>query len=113
MPARLVIIGSGETSPTMVKLHRELLAGAPGVTAMLDTPFGFQVNADDLTDKIRGYFRESVGRDIDVARWRRRDESATIRERALATLNRADWVFAGPGSPSYALRQWQNTPAAA
>ncbi len=110
MPARLVIIGSGETSPTMVKLHRELLAGAPGVAAMLDTPFGFQVNADDLTDKIRGYFSESVGRDIDVARWRRRDEPATVRERALATMNRADWVFAGPGSPSYALRQWIDTP---
>lgn len=113
MPARLVIIGSGETSPTMVKLHRELLAAAPGVAAMLDTPFGFQVNADDLTDKIRGYFSESVGRDIDVARWRRRDEPATIRERALATMNRADWLFAGPGSPSYALRQWIDTPVPA
>ncbi len=110
MPARLVIIGSGETSPTMVKLHRELLASAPGVAAMLDTPFGFQVNADDLTDKIRGYFSESVGRDIDVARWRRRDEPATTRERALATMNRAEWLFAGPGSPSYALRQWIDTP---
>lgn len=110
MPARLVIIGSGETSPTMVKVHRELLASAgDGPAAMLDTPFGFQANADDLTDKIREYFRDSVGADIAVASWRRRDEAPTTRERALALLGRASWAFAGPGSPSYALRQWADT----
>ena len=111
MPARLVIIGSGETSPTMVKVHRELLATAGGGnSAMLDTPFGFQANADDLTDKIGEYFRDSVGVDIAVASWRRRDEPVASRERALALLGRASWAFAGPGSPSYALRQWAETP---
>jgi len=111
MSSRLVIIGSGETSPTMVKVHRDLLASTPdGPSIMLDTPFGFQVNADDLTDKIRGYFRESVGRDLEPARWRRRDEPATERERTLSLINRSTFAFAGPGSPSYALRQWQDTP---
>ncbi|MBM3686005.1 MAG: hypothetical protein FJW85_03265 [Actinobacteria bacterium] len=111
MPARLVIIGSGETSPTMVKVHRELLATAGGGSAaMLDTPFGFQANADDLTDKIGEYFRDSVGVDIAVATWRRRDEPVAVLERTLALLGRASWVFAGPGSPSYALRQWADTP---
>ncbi len=111
MPARLVIIGSGETSPTMVKVHRELVATAgDGPRAMLDTPFGFQANADDLTDKIGEYFRDSVGVDISVASWRRRDEPAAARARALALLGRASWAFAGPGSPSYALRQWAETP---
>jgi cyanophycinase-like exopeptidase len=110
VPARLVIIGSGETSPTMVKLHREVLAAAgPGPAAMLDTPFGFQANADDLTDKIREYFHDSVGRSLDVATWRRRDESAVVRERSLELLGRSSWAFAGPGSPSYALRQWIDT----
>ena len=94
----------------MVKLHREVLAAAPaGPAVMLDTPFGFQVNADDLTDKIREYFRDSVGRDLDVARWRRSDDAVTDRERALALVGRASWAFAGPGSPSYALRQWAGT----
>ena len=111
MPSRLVIIGSGETSPTMVKVHRDLLATAgDGAAAMLDTPFGFQANADDLTDKISEYFQDSVGVGISVASWRRRDEPAAARERALALLGRASWAFAGPGSPSYALRQWAETP---
>ena len=111
MPPRLVIIGSGETSPTMVKVHRELIAGVPGgELTMLDTPFGFQANADDLTDKISEYFRDSVGSDLGVASWRRRDEPAAVRERALARVGRSSWAFAGPGSPSYALRQWIDTP---
>lgn len=111
MPARLVIIGSGETSPTMVKMHRELLANTiEGPAAMLDTPFGFQANADDLTDKIAEYFRDSVGTAPEIASWRHRDDPATARERTLALLGRASWAFAGPGSPSYALRQWSDTP---
>ena len=74
MPARLVIIGSGETTPTMVKVHRELIATAgEGPRAMLDTPFGFQANADDLTEKIGEYFHDSVGVDVSVASWRRRE----------------------------------------
>jgi cyanophycinase-like exopeptidase len=98
----------------MVKVHRDLIAGAPpGDLTMLDTPFGFQANADDLTDKIGDYFRDSVGADVDVASWRRRDEPTTARERALARIGRSSWAFAGPGSPSYALRQWAETPVPA
>ena len=111
MSGRLVIIGSGETAPTMVKVHRAVIGSSgPGTAAMLDTPFGFQVNADDLTDKILEYFRDSVGSSLDVVRWRSREEAVTERERALALLSRASWAFAGPGSPTYALRQWEGTP---
>jgi cyanophycinase-like exopeptidase len=109
--SRIVIMGSGETAPTMVKLHRTLLAEAgAGPQAMLDTPFGFQANADDLTEKILEYFSESVGTRLEVARWRVRDEPVAVRERSLALLQRASYAFAGPGSPSYALRQWEGTP---
>jgi cyanophycinase-like exopeptidase len=108
---RIVIVGSGETAPTMVKVHRGLIEQAgPGAGAMLDTPFGFQANADDLTEKVLEYFSDSVGTRLEVARWRRRDEPVAERERSLALLQRSSFVFAGPGSPTYALRQWQDTP---
>jgi cyanophycinase-like exopeptidase len=108
---RIVIVGSGETAPTMVKVHHALIeqAGA-GASAMLDTPFGFQANADDLTEKVLEYFADSVGIRLEVARWRRRDDPVADRERSLALLQRSSFVFAGPGSPTYALRQWQETP---
>lgn len=110
MSGRIVIMGSGETAPTMVKVHRALIEHAgPGARAMLDTPFGFQANADDLTDKVREYFADSVGSPLEVARWRRRDEPVATRERSLALLQRSSFVFAGPGSPTYALGQWQDT----
>jgi cyanophycinase-like exopeptidase len=108
---RIVIMGSGETAPTMVKVHRGLIEQAgPGSRSMLDTPFGFQANADDLTEKVQEYFAESVGTRLEVARWRRRDDPVADRERALALLQRSSFVFAGPGSPTYALGQWQATP---
>ena len=48
-------MGSGETSPTMVTPHQKILASLGKLNQLkltiLDTPFGFQENADDLTEK--------------------------------------------------------------
>ena len=110
----LALMGSGETAPTMVRVHRRVLAGAgEGSAVLLDTPFGFQANADDLVDKTLAYFAESVGCQVQVASWRRADAPTVQRERALELLHGASWAFAGPGSPSYALRQWTGTPVPA
>ena len=107
----LVLMGSGETAPTMMPVHRRVLAAAgDGPAVMLDTTFGFQTNADELVDKTRTYFHDSVGRDVSVASWRRADAPTIEKERALAAISSAVWVFAGPGSPSYAVRQWAGTP---
>lgn len=107
----LVVMGSGETAPAMVKTHRDVLSrSGSGPAAMLDTPFGFQMNADELVARTRTYFAESVGTPVEVARWRRGDEPVVEREQALSLLAQARWVFAGPGSPTYALRQWHGTP---
>jgi cyanophycinase-like exopeptidase len=107
----LVIMGSGETAPTMVKPHREIFTGvdAERPAVMLDTPYGFQENADDISGRAVGYFDQSVGRKIEVVGWRTPPEPGLPRERALATLRDAGWLFAGPGSPTYALRQWVGT----
>jgi len=107
----LVLMGSGETSPTMVKTHRDLLArvgAAPAV--LLDTPFGFQANAPDLTARAQAYFADSVGRPLELATFRRTDEIGSVGyEATLSLLRSAGYVFAGPGSPTYALRQWQES----
>jgi cyanophycinase-like exopeptidase len=105
---RIVLMGSGETAPAMVKTHRRVLEGSGhGAAVMLDTPYGFQVNADDLTSRTVKYFADSVGRDVQPARWRSRSESG--HEQALAKVSQASWLFAGPGSPTYALEQWRDT----
>jgi len=112
VPRILAIMGSGETSPTMIKTHRRLLAEADAVgpAVLLDTPVGFQENASDISARAVEYFRDGVGHAISVARWRSTDDDGVTYEEMLSALRAAGYVFAGPGSPSYALRQWASTP---
>ena len=108
-PRILTIMGSGETAPTMMKHHRELIARFPGTpkAVVLDTPYGFQENAAELASKAVEYFRKSVGHPIEIAGLTRLHGQDTLTvEQGLARVRQADYVFAGPGSPTYALRQW-------
>ena len=112
-PRILAIMGSGETAPTMTKVHRSLFAmmGEAVPAVFLDTPFGFQANADELTERTVAYFRESVDRPLAVASFRRASAADALAvERLRLQLREARLVFAGPGSPSYALRQWAGSP---
>ncbi len=113
----LVLIGSGETAAQMQRGHRmiaERLAGEGGRPAdvratVVDTPYGFQSNADSLTAGLLDFFGRRVGMNTTVATLRRGDAEVLMRETAYAQIREADFVFAGPGSPSYALRQWRET----
>ena len=108
-PRILAIMGSGETAPTMGKVHRALFdrfGAAPVPAAILDTPYGFQENADDLSAKTLEYFATSVGNPVEVASYRSSTVDALTASTAVARIRGARYVMAGPGSPSYALRQW-------
>ncbi|MFM7537130.1 MAG: hypothetical protein ACKO91_15230 [Acidimicrobiales bacterium] len=110
MTRLFTLMGSGETAPTMVKVHRSLMERADaGPAVMLDTPFGFQENADDLTAKAQEYFARSVGHPIGIASWRSADAGEFAYDTLVARVHEARYVFAGPGSPTYALRQWVGT----
>jgi cyanophycinase-like exopeptidase len=109
VPRVLAFIGSGETSPAMARAHadlaRRLPPARPGV--VVDTPYGFQENADELTARQLAFFEARLRRPFEVASFRSRasaDAAATAA--AVAAILGAGYVFAGPGSPSYAVRQW-------
>ena len=100
----LAIMGSGETSPTMVTVHKALVAGMGGQPAealLLQTPYAFQENCADISARARQYFARSVGLTVGV--FPDDDEPDAAR---LAPLRTAGWVFSGPGSPTYALARW-------
>ncbi len=112
-PRVLAIMGSGETAPTMARVHRALFdrfadPAVPG--AILDTPYGFQENADDLSARTVEFFATNVGHPVGVASLRSREVDAITQATALARLREARYVMAGPGSPSYALRHWAGGP---
>jgi hypothetical protein len=113
----LAIMGSGETSPTMVTVHKALVAGLGGQPAgalLLQTPYAFQENCADISARARQYFARSVGLTVSVFP---DDEPAGQgpgpgagpagpAAARLAPLRTAGWVFSGPGSPTYALARW-------
>ena len=123
----LAIIGSGETSPTMVTVHRELVSRlglASPQAIVLATPYAFQENAADVSARTQRYFADSVGLPVRVVAGTSPDADPGMapplippdeedEARQAAGLRAADWVFAGPGSPSYALAHWRAGPVAA
>ena len=105
----IALLGSGETAPGMVRVHRQLLARYDHPVAInLDSSYGFQENVPQMTAKLVDYFATSLTTTlvpVSLANY----ERATPLERALmrGAVREADYVFAGPGSPSYALAQWR------
>jgi len=110
MTRKLVLMGSGENSPAMVTPHQNVIKelGKNSVRINLDTPYGFQENAAEMSSKILGYFEKNVGFPIvDVhLRHKHHDQAAALEE-----IDKADWVFSGPGSPTYALKVWSDSGA--
>lgn len=105
-------MGSGELTATMVGVHKEVLAllgGAPRAS-FLDTPAGFQLNCEQLSGRAVEYFRVNVGYPMTVISFKSKDAPALETEQAFRDLKEADYVLVGPGSPTYAVRQWQGTP---
>ena len=95
----LALMGSGENSPIMVTPHQKIIkaTGKDLNPINLSTPYGFQENKDELSAKIEKYFEVNVGTKITT--------SVNIEE----DLAKANWVFAGPGSPTYTLRNWEKS----
>ena len=84
LPRLLCIMGSGETTPTMVSVHADLLSRLgprPVPAVLLDTPFGFQENAADISERTVAYFRDRVGFPISVASFRNREQATAARVR--------------------------------
>jgi cyanophycinase-like exopeptidase len=111
LPRILTIMGSGETTPTMAKVHRAIFdrLGDRVIAVLIDTPYGFQENAEDISARAAQYFHDTVGREMGVATFRSADVDSLVRETAVQRIRDAALLFTGPGSPSYALRQWAGT----
>jgi len=109
----IVLMGSGELTDTMVEVHKNMLARfSDSPTAVfLDTPAGFQLNVDEISKKAVEYFRVHVQKPLIIASFKSTENTSAFEaETAFHTLRNADFVLMGPGSPTYAVRQLQETP---
>ncbi len=111
LPRVLAIMGSGETAPTMARVHRRLasMLPSPAHGVVLDTPYGFQENADEITTRTLGYFRHNIGLAMELATFRRATDDPLVRAGTLERVRDAGYLFAGPGSPTYALDAWRSS----
>src|SRR5579859_1257336 len=107
----LTILGSGELSDSMAEAHRNIMArlNAPVQPVFIDTPAGFELNIDQIDQKAVSYFKRNFGLDLAVARYRSQSDSPDTIAAAINAIRRANYLFAGPGSPSYAVRTWRDS----
>lgn len=108
----IVLMGSGELTATMVEVHKELLGrfGSAAKAVFLDTPAGFQLNVDQISQKAQEYFQAHVKQPLAVASFKTHDTISPFEaEQAYQTLREADFILIGPGSPTYAVAQWKHS----
>ena len=107
---RLTLIGSGELAPSMSRVHRAVAAriDGPPRCVFIDTPAGFEPNVDEISAKAVAYFNKHLGLPCDVASFRGGAAGGGA-EAAARRIRLANYVFAGPGSPTYAARNWKDS----
>ncbi|UCD82894.1 MAG: hypothetical protein JSW26_16105 [Desulfobacterales bacterium] len=110
---KIVLMGSGELTATMVEVHKALLDQLPGSpqASFLDTPAGFQLNVDQISQKAVEYFRKHVQQPLKISSFKSRENTTEFEAaQAFQLLRQSGYILIGPGSPTYAVRQWNGSP---
>lgn len=109
---KIALIGSGELTPSMVEVHKYLVADQTErrKSVFLDTPAGFQPNADDISRKAQQYFHDNVQRELIVGSCKSMETlSAYDLQLLLQLFSETGFLLVGPGSPTYLLRQMSDS----
>jgi hypothetical protein len=110
---KIVLMGSGELTATMVEVHKGLLNQLPGSprAAFLDTPAGFQLNVDQIARKAVEYFRVHVQQPMSISSFKSYEATTDFdAQQAFQILRNSNYILIGPGSPTYAVRQLKESP---
>ena len=110
---KIVLMGSGELTATMVEVHKGLFNQLPDASqaAFLDTPAGFQLNVDQIARKALEYFRVHVQQPMSISSFKSRLVTTDFdAQQAFQILRNSNYILIGPGSPTYAVRQLKESP---
>jgi hypothetical protein len=112
---QIAFLGSGETSRAggaIFELIARSLPDQPRI-AVLETPAGFELNSNQVAGRVADFLRsrlQNYNPVIDVIPARKRGSPFSPDEPALLKpLASANFIFMGPGSPTYAIRQLQGS----
>jgi hypothetical protein len=112
----VALFGSGETARVGRRTHELLLAAyaAPVPVAIVETPAGFQPNVGTLSERVQQFFEHSLQNfrpQVTIIPGRRRGAGphGTDDPTVAARVGEACYVFAGAGSPTYAVTHLEGT----
>jgi cyanophycinase-like exopeptidase len=112
---QIAFLGSGETSLAGGRIFETLARSLPeGLKiALLETPAGFELNSAQVTGRVAEFMQSRLQNykpQIDVIPARKRGTAFSPDDlQILKPLLSADMIFMGPGSPTYAIRQLQDS----
>jgi hypothetical protein len=115
MPGVVALFGSGETSPFGGGIY-EMLArrlASPLPISVLETPAGFELNSAQVAGRVADFIKvrlQNYHPQVEVIPARRKGSPHSPDDPAIvAPLLHSDFIFLGPGSPTYAVRQLKDS----
>jgi len=114
-PGPIALFGSGETSPGGQKIFDYLFQLAPAASRVkiLETPAGFELNSEQVAANVGNFIDhhlQNYSPEIEIIPARKKSTPASPdNPDIIHPLLDADLIFMGPGSPSYAVRQLENS----
>jgi hypothetical protein len=114
-PGLVVLFGSGEIAPSGRKVHDWVMRqlSLPIRVAILETPAGFQPNSELVAGKMADFLNHRLQNyqpEVTVIPARKRDTPfSPDAPDIVSPLLRANYIFWGPGSPTYAVRQLEGS----
>ncbi len=112
---KIAFLGSGETSRAGGQIFETLARTLPQPLriAILETPAGFELNSQQVAGRVADFMKtrlQNYTPTIDVIPARKRGTPLSPDEPSiLKPLLSANFIFMGPGSPTYAIRQLQGS----
>jgi hypothetical protein len=114
-PGLIVLFGSGETSASSGQTYEyvaQKTATRPAL-AIFETPAGFEPNSPLVAGKVGEFIARRLQNytpQIDIVPARKKGTSFSPDDPGiLQPIVNANWLFLGPGSPTYAVRQLQDS----
>jgi hypothetical protein len=120
-PGPVVLFGSGETSPSGRRVFDHALAGIearssrliPLEVVLLETPAGFELNSAQVIGRVEEFLQVHLQnyefKTTVIPARKKGTPFSPDNDEITFPLLYADMVFMGPGSPTYAVRQLEDS----
>jgi cyanophycinase-like exopeptidase len=112
---RIAFLGSGETSLAGGRIFETLARDIkePLRIALMETPAGFELNSAQVVGRVGEFMKtrlQNYNPVVDVIAARKKNSAFSPDDPEIVKpLLHANMIFMGPGSPTYAIRQLQDT----